>query len=90
MSGREEPPGPFACWRVRRKLQSYLDGMLEGAAARRIARHLGACARCRHEVEVYQAIKNSLARSLGRRQRGPDAVQRLRGFGETLRRDPEE
>ncbi|MGH3907898.1 MAG: anti-sigma factor family protein [Pseudonocardiaceae bacterium] len=86
MSAREDPTGSFACRRVRRALQSYLDGVLEDADARRVARHLEGCRRCVREAEAYQAIKNSLGLLRG----SPDAVQRLRAFGESLRCEPEE
>ena len=84
MSARKDPAGSLACRRVRRVLQSYLDGALEDATARRVARHLEGCRRCVREAETYLAIKNSLSR---RRPGAPDAVQRLRDFGETLPRD---
>ena len=84
---RENLTGSLACRRVRRVLQSYLDGVLEDAAARRVARHLEGCRRCVREAETYLAIKDSLSR---RQQNSPDAVQRLRDFGEALLDDPGE
>lgn len=83
---RENLRGSLFCRRVRRVLQSYLDGALEDATARRVARHLEGCRRCVREAETYLAIKDSL----GRRQGSPEAVQRLRDFGETLLDDPGE
>ncbi|MGH3910254.1 MAG: anti-sigma factor family protein [Pseudonocardiaceae bacterium] len=83
----ENLAGSLACRRVRRVLQSYLDGALDDATARRVARHLEGCRRCVREAETYLAIKNSLSR---RRQGAPEAVQRLRDFGEALLDDPGE
>lgn len=80
---RENPTRSRSCWRVLRALQSYLDGVLEDAAARRVARHLEGCRRCVREAEAYQAIKTSL----GRRRSAPDAAQRLRAFGAALLED---
>ncbi|MGQ0775261.1 MAG: anti-sigma factor family protein [Pseudonocardiales bacterium] len=65
-----------------RKLQSYLDGVLDDAAtAGRVAQHLPGCQRCDQEAEAYRAIKNSLAR---RRSYPPTTVQRLREFGQAM------
>lgn len=83
---RENLTGSLSCRRARRALQSYLDGVLEDATARRVARHLEGCRRCVREAETYLAIKDSLSRRRG----SPDAVQRLRDFGEALLDDPGE
>lgn len=77
-------PGPLPCWRVRRLLQSYLDGVLDDAAAGRVVRHLAGCHRCAMAAETYQAIKNSLAR----RRRSAETTRWLRDVGETLRDQP--
>lgn len=84
MTAQKGPAGPLSCWRVRRLLQSYLDGVLDDVAASRVARHLASCHRCTQVAETYQAIKHSLAR----RRRSSDATQRLRDFGDTLRHQP--
>lgn len=87
MIAPEDPPGPITCWRVRRSLQVYLDGMLEDAIAGRVAGHLASCERCASEAETYREIKNSLGR---RRRNTPSTVQRLREFGDALLENPEE
>ena len=87
--------GPWARWRamrgsrevascrqVAKALQSYLDGALDAASARRVARHLEMCRRCGLEAETYAAIKAALARD--GRDVDPDAVARLREFGARL------
>lgn len=81
-------PDVASCMQVGRQLQSYLDGHVDDLAAARVARHLELCRRCGMKAELYRQIKDSLAR------RGtavdPDAVARLRAFGEELieRGDP--
>ncbi len=71
----------LSCRRVGQALQAYLDGEVDELMARRIARHLEACRECGMELGVYTEIKASL------RARGsvdPDALARLRSFGEQL------
>jgi len=74
---------PRCRWVVRR-LQAYLDGELDSATATKVEKHLEACRRCGLEATTYQAIKSALSR--GRRV-DDEAVQRLREFGVSLRRD---
>jgi anti-sigma factor RsiW len=69
----------MTCAEVARVLQAYLDGETDEVTARRVAAHLEDCRRCGLEIRTYREIKNALAR----RQK-PDAVARLRGFGESL------
>lgn len=69
------------CLQVVRILQSYLDGETEEVTARRVAAHLEDCRRCGLEAAVYREIKSSLAR---REAPAQDAVQRLRGFSQSL------
>ncbi|MFD8384216.1 anti-sigma factor family protein [Streptomyces sp. NPDC059679] len=60
------------------ELQSYLDGELDGPAARRVRAHVARCHRCARELAAYQRITNALT-SRGARE-GPDeaALGRLR------------
>lgn len=69
------------CAEVIRVLQAYLDGETDEVTARRVVAHLDGCHDCGMEADLYREIKKSLAR----RER-PDtrAVERLRGFGESL------
>lgn len=75
-------PDVASCREVGQALQSYLDGEVEGLTAERIHHHLELCRRCGMKADTYQQIKASLAR----RQApvDPDAVARLRAFGEQL------
>jgi anti-sigma factor RsiW len=71
-----------SCLQVGRALQSYLDGHVDHLTADRVSRHLELCRRCGMKAETYREIKASLAR----RQApvDPDALARLRAFGEQL------
>lgn len=71
------------CREIGHALQTYLDGELDELAARRITRHLELCRRCGMEAETYAEIKAAF----GRRRAttvDPDAVARLREFGQRL------
>lgn len=70
------------CAEVVELLQSYLDGQLDDLTDRRVRRHLEKCRRCGLESETYQAIKDAIARRANRID--PDALARLRQFGERL------
>lgn len=52
--------GP-SCDEVMEVLQSYLDGEVDAATARKVAGHLDMCTDCGPESEVYRRIKSSLA-----------------------------
>ncbi|KUL35437.1 hypothetical protein ADL12_19780 [Streptomyces regalis] len=71
----------MGCAEAVRVLQAYLDGETDEVTARRVVAHLDDCRDCGMEADLYREIKKSLAR----RER-PDAraVERLRGFGESL------
>lgn len=73
---------PLSCRQVGKVLQSYLDGAVDDLTTRRVAHHLEDCRRCGLEVEVYLAIKASLARSED--EIPPDTLDRLRAFGQDL------
>lgn len=80
---RRRGQGPeTTCAEVAAALQSYLDGQVDEMTARRVSRHLEACRRCGLEAHTYQAIKDALARR--RSDVDPDALERLRSFGERL------
>ncbi|WP_236244289.1 MULTISPECIES: anti-sigma factor [unclassified Streptomyces] len=80
---RAGPDRPMDCAQVGRVLQAHLDGETGGATAQRVAAHLEQCRHCGLEARTYRAIKGALAR---RREPDPDAMRRLRGFGESLLR----
>ncbi len=70
------------CPEVAEVLQSYLDGHVDDITAQRVHRHLEHCRRCGLEVDTYEAIKDAVAHRT--RQVDPEAVERLRQFGERL------
>jgi|AntRauTorckE6833_2_1112554.scaffolds.fasta_scaffold72353_2 predicted anti-sigma-YlaC factor YlaD len=72
------------CERVRKVLQSYLDGELDDRHARTVAAHLEHCDRCGIERDVYEQVKSSLQDL--RQPPDPEALARLQGFAATLRR----
>ena len=75
------------CRAVGRRLQSYLDGEIDSRRRDQIAAHLEACRDCGLELATYREVKASLARE--RPPVTPDALDRLRTFGENLARaDP--
>ncbi|MEX2549335.1 MAG: zf-HC2 domain-containing protein [Nitriliruptoraceae bacterium] len=72
------------CERVRKVLQSYLDGELDERHARTVAAHLEHCDRCDIERDVYEQVKSSLQDL--RQPPDPEALARLQSFAATLRR----
>ena len=74
-----------SCMQVGRVLQAYLDGQVDEATARQVARHLEMCRRCGLEAQTYSAIKQALAR--GGRDVDAGAVARLQAFGLGLTED---
>jgi anti-sigma factor (TIGR02949 family) len=78
---RDTAERKLGCVQVIRVLQEYLDGETDEVTARRVAAHLDDCRDCGLEADLYREIKKALAR-----QKRPDAraVERLRGFGESL------
>lgn len=84
MKARTATASRMRCMATVRVLQTYLDGELDEAAARRVAEHLEDCRRCGLEAEVYQEIKTAL----GERHKALDrqAIERLRQFAEQLAR----
>lgn len=54
-------PTELNCRKVLRYLNAYLDGEVRPALVAQIRRHLDDCRRCGLEVEVYAAIKDSVA-----------------------------
>ena len=71
------------CPEVGRLLQRFLDDELEGDhEMEALARHLEECNRCGLEAETYRKIKATLAQR--RAEVPPEAIDRLREFGERL------
>jgi len=73
--------GP-SCDEVMDVLQSYLDGETDVETARRVARHLDACANCGPESEVYDRIRASLATAA--EPVDPEILAGLRTFSSRL------
>lgn len=67
-------PGGISCRRVRKLVQSYLDGELDGPDRDRLRAHLDRCPACGVEAETYRAIKAALVPDVP-----VEAVDRLRG-----------
>lgn len=82
-----EATSALRCMRIMRLLQAYLDGNLDDVSARRAAAHLEQCRRCGLEASVYTEIKAVLRAK--DRPVDPDALDRLRLFGERLARGGE-
>ncbi len=77
------------CNRVRKVLQSYLDGELDDRHAAIVAAHLEDCDRCGIEADVYEQVKERL--STLHTQPDPAAIDRLRRFaGQVPTTPPEE
>lgn len=74
----------MSCRQVGRVLQTYLDGEIDEATARRVVAHLEDCRRCGLEAEIYDALKAVLVRAPAGMSEEP--VVRLREFGERLAR----
>ncbi len=73
----------LSCPEVGRLLQRYLDHEIADADEESaLAAHLEECRRCGLEAETYQKIKDALADR--RRPVEPEAVERLRNFGQQL------
>lgn len=70
------------CHRVRKVLQSYLDGELDDRHAGMVAAHLDQCDRCGIEAELYEQVRASLQRL--RSAPDPDALARLRQFADAV------
>lgn len=70
------------CNRVRKVLQSYLDGELDDRHAAMVASHLQDCDRCGIEADVYEQVKSRLSGL--RQQPDPAAIERLRHFADQV------
>lgn len=73
------------CREVGRVLQTYLDGELDDADAWLVAAHLDECRDCGLESASYDRIKAALAQPMPEGA-DPEAIARLRSFGEGLTR----
>jgi anti-sigma factor RsiW len=71
------------CRHVGAWLQSYLDGELDDARHRDVARHLKDCRRCGMEASTYRALKASVRRSVPTLEETA-SLHRLREFAERL------
>lgn len=69
--------------RIRRRVETWVDGELSSPEARTVRRHLEECAGCSGEVELLERIKASLGR-LERRRPPALATARLRRWAEEL------
>ncbi|MEE9415136.1 MAG: zf-HC2 domain-containing protein [Acidimicrobiales bacterium] len=77
-----ETHGEISCRQVAKDLQLFLDKEETSATREQLAAHLEACRECGLEAEVYDRIKDSLARTAPALD--DDAVERLKAFGAQL------
>lgn len=75
----------IACMRIRPLLQPFVDGELDDAQRRRVARHLEACRRCGLAAATFEALTQRLHDFDG--PVDGDAVTRLERFVEDLTDD---
>lgn len=75
------------CREVGRRLQSYLDGELDGDRMEQIKAHLDYCVECGLELDVFTAIKTDLAQLPVPAE--SDALQRLREFSTRVAQESE-
>lgn len=75
IKGKE--PGNAACRNYEARLEDYLGGELNGARAKEIAGHLGACARCREAFEQATASAQLLRALAPAAGPGPDFSRRV-------------
>jgi anti-sigma factor RsiW len=74
------------CMRIRRVLQSFLDGELDGAQREWVAAHLDACRRCGLDAVTYESLRRRLS---GFDQSvDPEAIARLERFVDQLAGEP--
>lgn len=71
----------MSCAEVGSVLQQYLDGELDSTTAPLVDAHLEMCRRCGLEASIYTDVKAALAEQ---GELPPDAVHRLRAFGERI------
>ena len=75
------------CREVGRRLQSYLDGELDGDRMEKIKAHLDDCVHCGLELDVFAAIKTDL--SMLAVPAESDALKRLREFSTRVAQESE-
>lgn len=80
---RRAAAGQLDCRRAGAWLQAYLDGELDRARHRAVARHLRECRRCGMEAATYRELRSSLRRG-PRTHDEAASVVRLRDFAERL------
>ncbi len=68
------------CTEVARRLQTYLDGELEGDWKERVQAHLDDCVMCGLEQDAFSAIKADLSALPSSPPAESEALQRLRDF----------
>jgi anti-sigma factor RsiW len=54
--------GLLGCWRVRRTLQSFLDGEVEPRRAGLVAAHLESCSHCDVEADMLARVIEAIRR----------------------------
>ncbi len=74
------------CHEVGRVLQGFLDGELADGDAILVAGHLDECRACGLESAAYERIKAALAQPMPEGA-DPEAIDRLRQFGQGLTED---
>ncbi|MDH3293200.1 MAG: zf-HC2 domain-containing protein [Acidimicrobiia bacterium] len=78
--------GSLSCSEVLEVIQSYIDGEIDDATARKVATHLDHCHPCVNEERAYLQIKNSLANR--RIHVDVEVLDQLFSFGNRLKTDP--
>lgn len=73
------------CMRIRPLLQPFVDGELDAAQRRRVARHLEACRRCGLAAATFEALRQRLHNFDGPVDH--DAVGRLERFVDRMTDD---
>ena len=75
-------PKTMNCREVGLRLQTYLDGELDGDRREALAGHLEDCRKCGLEADVFRQIKSDLAQSAA--PTDSEALARLRSFSERI------
>lgn len=64
------------CQKVLEKISAYIDDELSSVQAKKIIDHLGQCAECQKEFEVFQHV-NTLVKDLPHQEMPPEFVKQM-------------
>jgi hypothetical protein len=76
------------CMRIRRVLQSFLDGELDDAQREWVAAHLEACRRCGLDAATYESLRTRLSGFSQSADADREAIARLERFVDRLAGEP--